>query len=79
MPDNGDYIADYLSGSLSPEEMKAFEERLQTDEELNAEYQALSKGMEYLKARSMLEEIENDPDMPEASLTIRVKVVEAGG
>ena len=64
MPDNGDYIADYLSGSLSPEEMKAFEARLATDEELNKEYQLLSKGMEYLKARAMLEEIENDPDLP---------------
>ena len=64
MPDNGDYIADYLSGSLSPEEMKEFEARLATDEELNKEYQLLSKGMEYLKARAMLEEIENDPDLP---------------
>ncbi len=64
MPDNGDYIADYLSGSLSPEEMKAFEARLATDEELNKEYQLLSKGMDYLKAKAMLEEIENDPDLP---------------
>jgi len=64
MPDNGDYIADYLSGSLSPEEMKAFEARLATDEELNREFQLLSKGMDYLKARSMKEEIENDPDLP---------------
>jgi len=64
MPDNGDYIADYLSGSLSPEEMKEFEARLTTDEELNKEYQLLSSGMDYLKARAMLEEIENDPDLP---------------
>ena len=65
MPDNGDYIAEYLSGGLSPEEMKAFEARLATDEELNKEYQLLSKGMDYLKARAMLEEVENDPDLPE--------------
>jgi tetratricopeptide (TPR) repeat protein len=65
MPDNGDYIADYLSGSLSPEEMKAFEARLAIDEELNKEYQLLSKGMDYLKTRAMLEEVENDPDLPE--------------
>ena len=64
MPDNGDYIAEYLSGGLSPEEMKEFEARLATDEELNKEYQLLSKGMDYLKARAMLEEIENDPDLP---------------
>jgi tetratricopeptide (TPR) repeat protein len=64
MPDNGEYIAEYLSGGLSPEEMKAFEARLATDEELNREYQLLSKGMEYLKARVMLEEIEKDPDLP---------------
>ena len=65
MPDNGDYIADYLSGSLSPEEMKEFEARLETDEELNEEYKLLARGMEHLKASIMLEEIENDPDLPE--------------
>jgi len=65
MPDNGEYIAEYLSGGLSPEEMKEFEARLATDEELNKEYQLLSKGMDYLKVRAMLEEIENDPDLPE--------------
>ena len=51
MPDNGDYIADYLSGSLSPEEMKEFEARLEIDEELNKEYQFFAKGIEYLKAK----------------------------
>jgi anti-sigma factor RsiW len=64
MPDNGDYIADYLSGGLSPEEMREFEARLATDEELNKEYQLLSKGMDYLKVRAMMEEIENDPNLP---------------
>ena len=65
MRDNEDYLIEYLAGGLSPEEMKEFEARLATDEELNKEYQLLSKGMDYLKARIMLEEIEKDPDLPE--------------
>jgi tetratricopeptide (TPR) repeat protein len=65
MRDNSDYLVEYLAGGLSPEEMKEFEARLATDEDLNKEYQLLSKGMDYLKTRIMLDEIEKDPNLPE--------------
>ena len=71
MSDYGDYIADYLSGALSPEEMKEFEARLETDEELRMEYELLSKGMESLKTRVMMEEIEKDPDLPRVEAEVK--------
>jgi tetratricopeptide (TPR) repeat protein len=56
--------------------MKEFEARLTTDEELNKEFLFLSKGMEYLKARAMLEEVENDPDLPGVDREERARYIE---
>ena len=64
MADNEAYIRKFLSGSLSPEEETEFKSRLKSDDELYAEYLLETKGKEYIRARAMLEEIENDPDLP---------------
>ena len=64
MPDYTDYINDYISGELSPGEMKQFEAKLAIDDELNVEYLLMINAKDYIKARTTLEELENDPDLP---------------
>ena len=71
MTDHSDYIMAYLSGDLSAEEKKQFEARLAADKELHRQFQIWTKGVEYIKARSMLEEIENDPDLPKADKQVK--------
>ena len=70
MEDHSSYIMDYLSGNLSPGEKKQFEDRLARDEELRRQYEVWARGVEYIKAKSALEEIENDPDLPEAEAMV---------
>jgi tetratricopeptide (TPR) repeat protein len=71
MTDHSDYIMAYISGDLSAEEKKQFEARLAADEELHRQFQIWAKGVEYIKARSMLEEIENDPNLPKADAQVK--------
>ena len=71
MTDHSDYIMAYLSGDLSAGEKKQFEARLAADKELHRQFQIWAKGVEYIKARSMLEEIENDPDFPKADKQVQ--------
>ena len=49
---------------MSPEEMPEFENNLANNEELREQYQILLSAREYIKAKSVLEEIESDPDLP---------------
>jgi tetratricopeptide (TPR) repeat protein len=70
MPDHSQYIMDYLTGELSPAEEKQFEARLAGDEEFQRQYQIWAKGLEYIKARNSLEEVENDPDLPRAEAEV---------
>lgn len=70
MADYTDYINDYISGALSPGEMKQFEAKLAIDDELNREYLLMTNAMEYIKARSTLEELENNPDLPIAEAQV---------
>jgi len=71
MTDHSDYIMAYLSDDLSAVEKKQFEARLAEDEELHRQFQIWAKGVEYIKARSMFEEIENDPDLPGADKQVK--------
>jgi tetratricopeptide (TPR) repeat protein len=71
MTDHSDYIMAYISGDLSAVEKKQFEARLAEDEELHRQFQIWAKGVEYIKARSMLEEIENDPNLPKADKQVK--------
>lgn len=66
MKDYLQYIDDYISGKLPPGLMEEMKERLEIDEELHEEYQILRKSREYLKAKSMMVEIESDPDLANA-------------
>ena len=59
-----EHINDYISGKMSPEEILAFENSLALNEGLREQYQILLSSREYIKAKSVLEEIENDPDLP---------------
>lgn len=53
-----------ISGKMSPEEILEFENNLAENEELREHYQILLSAREYIKAKSVLEEIESDPDLP---------------
>ncbi len=53
-----------ISGKMSPEEILVFENNLAKNEELREQYQILLSAREYIKAKSVLEEIESDPDLP---------------
>lgn len=64
MQDNSEYIDRFLSGSMNAEEESEFRSRLKSDDVLYAEYLLETKGKEYIKANAMLEEVENDPDLP---------------
>ena len=66
MKDNSQYIDDYISGALNEEEMEDFEGRKGKEPELEQEYQIFAKSREFLKARAMIHEIENDPDLTKA-------------
>jgi hypothetical protein len=57
------YVNDYISGVLSSELMVEVKARLATDEELHNEYRILLSSREYIKAKSMLEEIETEPEL----------------
>jgi tetratricopeptide (TPR) repeat protein len=70
MSDYLDYINQYISGELSEEERRAFEARLASDKELNEQYQLVLKAKDFIKARSVLEEIENDPELPLAEAQV---------
>ena len=70
MSDHTEYINQYLSGELSGEERLAFEARLASDRELNEQYRLVMQAKDYIKARSLLEEIENDPDLPQAEAQV---------
>jgi len=71
MIDNTKYIADYISGNLSQEEMEQFEFKKENERTLENEFQIVLKSREFLKARSMIEEIENDPDLPHADAIVQ--------
>ena len=61
MKDNSTYIKQYLAGDMTPDEKTMFEARLESDDEFLAEYILETEIKEYIHARTMLEEIENDP------------------
>lgn len=63
MKDYSDYINKFLSDVLSPNQKEEFRSQLLNDEILREQYHILMKSREYLKAKSDLEEIENDPDL----------------
>jgi len=58
-------INNCISGKMSPEEMFKLENSLKENEGLREQYQILLSSREYIKAKSVLEEIENDPDLPQ--------------
>lgn len=70
MTDYTDFINNFLSGTLSKEQSAEFRKQLLTDENLQEQFTILSSSREYLKAKSTLEEIENDPDLPMAALLV---------
>lgn len=72
MTEYSEYINDFISGTLPPDKMKEFQAKLAIDKELHEEYQILLRSREYIKARSMLEEIENDPYLEEAEELVRL-------
>ena len=63
MKDYLGYVNDYISGALSPELMIEVAAKLTADEELQNEYRILLSSREYIKAKSMLVEIETDPGL----------------
>ena len=63
MKDYLGYVNDYISGALSPDLMVEVMARLTADEELQNEYRILLSSREYIKAKSMLKEIETDPEL----------------
>jgi len=71
MKDNSQYIDDYISGILTREEMEKFESKKEKDPNLENEYQIWAKTREFIKARSMIHEIENDPDLPLAEEMVK--------
>ncbi len=64
MIDFTEQINKSISGTMSPEEMPEFENNLANNEELREQYQILLSAREYIKAKSVLEEIEGDPNLP---------------
>lgn len=64
MIDFTEQINKCISGKLSSEEMLDFETSLAKNEALREQYQILLNAREYIKAKSVLEEIESDPDLP---------------
>jgi len=64
MIDFTEQINKSISGKMSPEEMPEFENNLAKNKELREQYQILLSAREYIKAKSVLEEIESDPDLP---------------
>jgi len=63
MKDYLGYVNDYISGALSSELMVEVQARLATDEELHNEYRILLSSREYIKAKSLLEEVETEPEL----------------
>ncbi|MEX2410853.1 MAG: hypothetical protein WD607_05675 [Candidatus Paceibacterota bacterium] len=59
-------IADYLYDDMTPEERKLFEKDLLIDENLAKEYEFQSKVIKYIESKIVLEEMQSDPNLPEA-------------
>lgn len=72
MSDNEAYINKFLSGALSPEEEAEFKSRLKSDDELYAEFLLETEMKDHIRARTLLEEIENDPDLPRVQAEVDV-------
>ncbi len=64
MIDFTEQINKCISGKMSPEEILEFENCLSTNEDLKEQYLILLRAREYIKAKSVLEEIEGDPNLP---------------
>jgi hypothetical protein len=64
MIDFTEQINKCISGKMSPEEILEFENNLSENEDLKEQYLILLRAREYIKAKSVLEEIEGDPDLP---------------
>ena len=71
MQDNSEDIRRYIKGEMTEAEEAAFKSRLKVDDFLYAEYLLETKGKDYIKARAMLEEIENDPDLPRVEAEVK--------
>lgn len=71
MIDYTQHINDYLSGKLSPDKRVELEAMLAIDKDLQEEFQIISSSRDYLKARAMLEEMENDPTLEEAERLVQ--------
>ena len=63
MKDYLGYVNDYISGALSSDLMVEVKARLAYDEELHSEYRILLSSREYIKAKSLLEEVETEPEL----------------
>lgn len=64
MIDFTEQINKCISGKMSPEEILEFENNLSKNEGLKEHYLIMLRAREYIKAKSVLEEMECDPDLP---------------
>ena len=65
MADNVEYIINYTEGNLSRRKMLKFERELQTNKELREDYRLFIQINEYMRGKSDLDEVVNDPDRME--------------
>ena len=68
MSDNIRDIENYIDKNMSPEEMKTFSQRLETDEELKKDFLLVQELNEHMKGKLMLEQAENDPSLKEIEI-----------
>ncbi len=79
MTKNINYIIDYYEGRLSQREMRVFEKSLTNNKELQAEYLLYCQVNEYMRGRSDLEDVKNDPTLQETRSMVNETIYSYNG
>lgn len=71
---NINYIINYSEGILSKRKMQKFESDLHINSELQQDYAIYSRINEYMRGKSDLEEVRNDPALPVIDLLVKESI-----